>query len=182
MKTLLYLFVIFLLVSSCKKEEQFSKLPEVAFKDFLIYRNAAGIDTTVDFVFTFKDGDGDIGYEDNEFDPSCGADNNNLYIAYEERRGNDFYPKKLWTQVTEITAGCDTLVYFDSVQIQFNQRMQYVEPPGNKKSIEGEVKYRMDYNSAVILLSRQGRFQFYIRDRAKNKSNVVITPELVLSK
>jgi hypothetical protein len=60
--------------------------------------------------------------------------------------------------------------------------MQYIEPAGNSKGIEAEVRYRMDYTSALILLSNIGRFDFYIRDRANNKSNRIYSGDLVLVK
>jgi len=60
--------------------------------------------------------------------------------------------------------------------------MQYIEPPGNSKGIEATVTYRMDYVSAVVLLSSIGRFKFYIRDRANNKSDEVTTTDLLLVK
>lgn len=166
---------------ACKEEEKFSEIPEITFSEFRYYKDAAAKDTAIDFIFKFKDGDGDIGFSEDEFDNSCGADNNNLYIAYEERRGNDFAPKNFWLQVTEVTPACDTLVYFDSVQVKFDQRMQYVEPAGSKKSIEGEVFYRIN-GINLLILSSSGRFVFYIRDRANHMSNTVTSPELVLNK
>jgi len=57
-----------------------------------------------------------------------------------------------------------------------------LEPEGNGKSIEGDVNYKMDYVSAVVLLSTEGRFVFYIEDRMKNKSNIVATTDLVIVK
>jgi hypothetical protein len=181
-KYFLSIFVVVLMIGSCKKDQTLSTTPEVSFDNFITYSDAAGVDTAVDFVFTIKDGDGDIGFQEGEFNASCGADNSNLYIAYEEKNGAGYRPKKIWTQVTDITTNCDTTIYFDSVQVKFNQRMQYIEPPGNSKSIEATVTYRMDYISALILLSTQGRFQFYIRDRANHISNTAVTDDLLLSK
>jgi hypothetical protein len=182
MKKLLIVPAICMLIASCKDDEQFSTTPVVTFERFVTYPDAAGKDTAVDFIFSLKDGDGDIGFADNEFNSACGADNSNLYIAYEEKRGAGYAPKKFWTEVTDISSNCDTTVYFDSVQVKFNQRMQYIEPPGNSKGIEATVTYRMDYVSAVVLLSNIGRFKFYIRDRANNKSDEVTTTDLLLVK
>ena len=182
LKYILSAAVIILLIGSCKKDQQLSTTPEITFDNFITYSDAAGVDTAVDFIFKIKDGDGDIGFLDNEFNTACGADNSNLYIAYEEKNGAGYRPKKIWTQVTDITTNCDTTIYFDSVQVKFNQRMQYIEPPGNSKSIEATVTYRMDYLSALILLSTQGRFQFYIRDRANHISNTAVSSDLLLSK
>ena len=179
-KPILLFVVTAMLFASCTKEEKFSEIPSVAFDGFIKYADAAGKDTAVDFLFTLRDGDGDIGFRENEFDNSCGADNFNLYLAYEEKIGASYRPKKLWLQVVEVTTACDTLVYFDSVQVKFNQRMQSIEPAGNTKSIEAEVRYRMDLASALVLLSTTGRFEFYIRDRAGNKSDKVYSSDLVL--
>jgi hypothetical protein len=178
--------VVFLLTavlfSSCSEDETFDTVPVIKFERFVHYYNSAGKDTAIDFVFSLTDGDGDIGFRENEIDLSCGADNFNLYVNYEEKVGAAYKPKKLWTEVTEITTDCDTLVYFDSVQIAFNQRMQYIEPAGNSKGIEAEVTYRLDYTSALVLLSTNGRFEFSIRDRSGNKSNKVYSEDLVLVK
>ncbi|MCE2845557.1 MAG: hypothetical protein LW707_00840 [Sphingobacteriales bacterium] len=173
--------LIFLLyIAGCKDDELISPIPEIAFDQFIKYPDAAGRDTAVDFIFTIRDGDGDIGFRENEFDNSCGADNFNLYLAYEEKSGNAYRPKKLWLEVVEVTPACDTLVYFDSVQVKFNQRMQYIEPQGNSRDIEASVRYRMDYASALILLSQAGRFEFRIRDRAEHFSNSAYSDDLLL--
>lgn len=176
------ILLVAVLFSSCSDDETFDTVPVIKFERFVHYYNSAGKDTSIDFVFSLTDGDGDIGFRENEIDLSCGADNFNLYVNYEEKIGAAYKPKKLWTEVTEITTDCDTLVYFDSVQIAFNQRMQYIEPAGNSKGIEAEVTYRLDYTSALVLLSNNGRFEFYIRDRAGNKSNKVYSEDLVLVK
>ena len=60
--------------------------------------------------------------------------------------------------------------------------MQYIEPAGNSKGIEAEVTYRLDYTSALVLLSTNGRFEFYIRDRASNKSNKIYSEDLIIVK
>lgn len=182
MKQLIFLLSMAILIQACSEEEQLSPVPQVQFKTFVKYSDAAGRDTAVDFVFTLVDGDGDIGFRENEFNTACGADNSNLYLAYEEKSGLTYRPRKIWLEVVEISPTCDTLVYFDSVQVKFNQRMQYVEPASNRKSIEATVTYRMDDLSALILLAKTGRFEFYIRDRANNKSNIAYSADLDLVK
>lgn len=178
---LIFLFFA-LIVAACSEEKEFSPVPEVKFERFIQYKDAAGRDTAVDFVFSLTDGDGDIGFTDNEFNTDCGADNNNLYMKYEEKSGALYRPKKFWQEVVDVDANCDTTVFFDSVQVAFNQRMQYIEPAGNSKSIEAVVTYRLDYISSLVLLSNTGRFEFYIRDRANQKSNTVLTPDLSIIK
>lgn len=182
MKQVFLLFFLITLLIACRKEEEQSPIPRVEFQSFIKYSDTAGRDTAVDFVFTLVDGDGDIGFRENEFNTACGADNSNLYLAYEEKSGTTYRPRKIWLEVVEVTPACDTLVYFDSVQVKFNQRMQYIEPASNRRSIEATVTYRMDYVSALILLSKTGRFEFFIRDRANNKSNIAYSGDLELVK
>ena len=176
-----WVLLLLLPLFACKKDQTFSTIPEITFTTFNLYKDGSARDTALELVFNIRDGDGDIGFEDNEFDNSCGADNNNLYIRYEEQRGAGFAPKKLWLQVTEVTPLCDTLIYFDSVQVAFNQRMQYIEPAGTKKAIQADVYYKIDGINLQIL-STTGRFVLYIRDRANNRSNEITTPEFTLNK
>ena len=61
----LMMIIVSLFIYSCSKPAKFSEIPKIAFKEFLQYRNASAKDTAVDFVFTFQDGDGDLGYADN---------------------------------------------------------------------------------------------------------------------
>lgn len=177
----LRLLLLFLPLLGCKKDETFSTIPEIAFTAFNVYKDAAAKDTCLELVFNIRDGDGDIGFAENEFDNSCGADNNNLYVNYEEQRGNGFAPKKLWLQVTKVSPTCDTTIFFDSVQVAFEQRMQYIEPAGSKKAIEADVYYKINGINLQIL-STTGRFVFQIRDRANHRSNQVTTPAFTLNK
>lgn len=181
MKRYWFLLLFLLPVLSCKKDQTFSTTPEISFTAINLYKDAAARDTSLELVFTIKDGDGDIGFGENEFNNSCGADNNNLYVKYEEQRGAGFAPKKLWLQVTTVTPACDTTIAFDSVQVSFEQRMQYIEPRGTKKAIEADVYYRINGINLQIL-STTGRFVFYIRDRANHRSNSVTTPPFTLNK
>lgn len=177
----LWFLLLLLPVLSCKKDETFSVIPEISFTAINLYKDVAAKDTMLELVFNIRDGDGDIGFGEDEFDNSCGADNNNLYVRYEELRGAGFAPKKLWLQVTKVTPDCDTTIAFDSVQVSFEQRMQYIEPAGNKKAIEADVYYKINGINLQIL-STTGRFVFYIRDRANHRSNEVTTPAFTLSK
>ena len=64
MKKLFIIPIICLFISACKDDEQFSTTPVVTFDRFVTYADASGKDTAVDFIFSLKDGDGDIGFGD----------------------------------------------------------------------------------------------------------------------
>lgn len=171
-----------LLVQSCTKDEELSVVPEIEFQEYLVYRNAAGKDTAIDFIFTLKDGDGDIGFFSDELDTSCGADNSNLYLTYQTLSGGSYRVKKFWTQVIEyIPPACDSLVYFDSVAVQFNQRIQYLAPEGSSRTLEATVTYRITYDAGLFLLDPAGRFEYYLRDRAGHLSNTDYSADLFLN-
>ena len=57
--------IVIALMASCGKEESFSPIPEIKFERYEYYIGTTGKDTAVDFIFTIKDGDGDICLADN---------------------------------------------------------------------------------------------------------------------
>ncbi len=179
--SLLICFVAAALFNSCQKPEKFSEIPKITFKEFLQYKNVAGKDTSIDFVFTFEDGDGDIGYSENEFF-KCGVPLNNLFIYYEEKKGSAYVPKLFLEHIYDVNDQCDTLGQRDdSLQLHFPSRMTYIQPSGSDKSIEGEVSYHLSQNN-ILFLSNQGRFKFYIVDRAGHQSNTEYSAELNINK
>ena len=184
MKTrFLYLSILLLaivIINACKKDNSFSNVPSIEFKEIQQYK-FAGKDSFFDFIFTFKDGDGDIGYSQGEF-LDCGQTLPNLFLAYEERKGAVFAPKLFWQGDTVRNANCEAIgVNYDSIPLVFKQRMAFIQPTGSDKSIEGEVNYRV-VKSQFFVMSLQGRFKFYILDRAGNKSNIEYSSEINLVK
>ena len=184
--SLLICFVAAALFNSCQKPEKFSEIPKITFKEFLQYKNVAGKDTSIDFVFTFEDGDGDIGYSEEEFFKCGNIPLNNLFIFYEEKQFGAYVPKKFRVQDTiyETNKNCDTiniLLPSDSLQLQFPSRMTYIQPSGSDKSIEGEVSYHLSQNN-ILFLSNQVRFKFYMIDRAGHQSNTEYSAELNINK
>src|SRR5205809_4601525 len=111
--------IAILLIYSCSKRDKFPEIPKIKFKEFLQYKNAAAKDTAIDFVFTFEDGDGDLGYSDNEFISKCGIPQSNLFIFYEEKIGSSYMPKKFFeTNRFEYNDNCDTIhLPADSIQL-----------------------------------------------------------------
>ena len=65
-------------------------------------------------------------------------------------------------------------------QINFRRSLDYVQPEGNNRSIEGEIAYELDYESAISNLFPVGRCKVYLLDRARNKSNEIYTDDLVI--
>lgn len=152
---------------SCKKIEKYSEIPEIEFKsytlsDHLLYDpSALGFPYVLGtLTFEFKDGDGDFGeiLVDN-----AKIDTNNLFMSFFEKIDGEFY------LVTEY----DTL--FDR-PIEYDERMAR---EGQNKLLKGEIEV-YDQFIPNNFPHDTFLFEFYIIDRARNKSNVERTNEIVL--
>ena len=178
--------IILLCIASCVKPTNFSTTPNISFKEYHQYKNVAGKDTSLDIVTHFEDGDGDIGYLDNEF-IKCNAPQNNLFIYYERKQGNNFAPVIFYDPWAELNDQCDTIALHDSLQLHFENRMTFIQPSGSNKSIEGDVTYHLSETFVKFLFpyqvnTAQGRFRIYMIDRAGHKSNEIITADLNINR
>jgi len=154
-----------LLCSACLKTENYSNTPLIGYKNFVAY----GKDSA-DFIFTFKDGDGDIGLQQSDTSgvfSISGAYYYNCFMKY-------YYKQAKGRFSTYITpSNNDTLVY--------KYRIPYITPVGQKKIVDGEVRVRLYAPYYVIEQTPPHTiisFEVFIYDRALNKSNVVLTPEI----
>jgi hypothetical protein len=165
MKKFSYLFLITLIIIalySCHKVEQISSVPYIEYTNFTIF------DTT-DILgnaskggrlrFHFEDGDGDMGLNT----PSdTQTDTTNLFFS--------LYRKTNGTMV----AAADNDILKPSAY-----RIPYMERTGQNKILKGTISVTflyLFYNVGDTI-----KYDFYIEDRALNKSNVVSTGEIVLS-
>jgi hypothetical protein len=180
MKRLIIILSIVGIFSSCKKDKSADAAPEISFDSFVLYKDAAGRDTALDFIFKFNDANGDISYTQTERNAApCYVDLKDLKIFYEEKRGTDFFLKKIWK--TDSIPPCDSVPLQDSVLIDLNSFLPDISATNKNEPLEGIVTNRMDINT-IIAFSTTGRFTFYIKDRAGHLSNVVRTPELTIVK
>lgn len=129
-------------------------------------------------VFSFKDGDGDIGFTDADtnapFNPVYDNNGNllnkyyfNCYVDYREKIDGAYWPY--------ITPGkTDTFAY--------KFRVQNLTPDGRHKAIRGELEVDINicdgqrqsiYDTDTII------YNIYIYDRMLNKSNIIETPPII---
>lgn len=158
---LLLLIVIFF---SCKKDDEFSDIPEIKFEAFTkVYNPASGLYDRGVLKFSFTDGDGDIGLSQNDTLPPYDY---NLFITYYEIRNKD---------TVEVP-----LTYYDPVEnkidtLTMNARIPVLNPNENGKAIKGEIEdtlFIYNYNSSYDTIL----FEVYIKDKALNQSNRIKTP------
>jgi len=179
--------IALLIINSCQKPKVFSEIPKITFKEFRQFKTISGQDTSLDIVFSFEDGDGDLGYLENEF-IRCNVPLNNLFMYYEVKQAGAFAPLNYFDHWLEFNDNCDTIVNDAFRQLHFESRMTYIQPTGSSKSIEGEVSYHLSNTFIPFLFPNDsvqtaiGRLRFYIVDRAGHKSNEVISNDLNLSR
>ncbi len=171
MKNWIWVLIILLFASSCKKYEEFPPEPEIEFLDFVILRDLQGIDQRGVLRIGYTDGDGNIGLYD--YDTVAPYDYN-LFIKYFELQNGVFKEIFLITP-THID---DTVVYDTAT---FNGRIPILTPVGKNKAIRGEIEDTLFINNPLSNFDTI-KFEAYIVDRDLNKSNTIETPPIIIKK
>jgi hypothetical protein len=176
---LFLLFVLFL--STCKKKEIYPSIPYLEFKEALFFPANDGTDSIMKLVFTFKDGDGDIGLDQTDTFPPFQADWNkykkatnpfyyNLHVNYFELVDNQFQ------HVVKILDPDATPPVYDTLRNLY--RIENITPEGRHKAIRGDIEVSI-FPSPYPDAKDTVRYKFFIYDRALNKSNEVETPNII---
>lgn len=154
-----HIFLFFLGTSvffSCEKTESYSEIPAIEFKSYRIYDTIIPpefLQRHVQIVFSFVDGDGDIGHNDSLF---AGNDRYNLFLSRYEQRNGEFI-------------NVDTILKSpNKYSIPYDDVMKR---EGQNKTMKGTL--RLDLNEVVTYDSI--KYDFYIKDRAGHSSNVAST-------
>jgi hypothetical protein len=164
MKKIIYLLfaVIFIpCMNSCHKVAELPATPHIDFTSFTIFDTLDILGNTSKggrLKFHFEDGDGDLG-----LDPPIDSqvDSTNLFFTLFRKTGG----------VMAQAPDNDPLKPPDF-------RIPYMERLGQNKILKGTISVTflyLFYNPTDTI-----RYDFYIKDRAKNISNVVSTSEIVL--
>jgi hypothetical protein len=153
------LLLIFLIIFSCRKKEDYSIIPEIKFENFVWISDTNIIGIPALLTISFTDGDGDIG----TFDGKPGEPD--LFITYFEKQYG------IWT---------DTVLgdHFKYTVQNYNSQISKIAPVGKNKNLKGEIQFKfgiMHYSNFDTI-----RFQIYIVDRALHKSNVIYTPDIII--
>lgn len=179
--TSIYFLLVLSFLSACKTKEIYSTVPVIEYKSSVFLRGNDGTDSIMILTFTFKDGDGDIGLNQQDTFPPFQPNRNrynkaanpfyyNLHIDYFEKDNNVFSQVIKELEPDSIPPVYDTLKYV--------YRIENITPEGRHKAIRGDIEVKIapsphfDAKDTVV-------YQFYVYDRNLNKSNVVRSPELV---
>lgn len=166
------IFIILLTVASCQKYEEYPLEPRLEFTEFLMLRDAQGIDQRGILRLSYTDGDGNIGLTE---DDTVAPYDYNLFIKYFELQNGVF--KEIFL-VTSNQINDSTIVYDTAT---FNGRIPILTPAGKNKAIRGEIEDTLFVNNPLSNFDTI-KFEAYIVDRDLNKSNTVSTPPMLVKK
>jgi hypothetical protein len=167
MRTIKYLVLVLIIVfalGSCRKIEQLPPIPHIEFTSFTVF-------DTIDILgnstkggrlkFYFEDGDGDLG-----LDAPTGnqVDTTNMFLTLFRKTGGNMVP----------APNNDPLK-------PSSYRIPYMERLGQNKILKGTISVTFLYTFYKPGDFNIIRYDFFIKDRADNKSNTVSTCEIPLS-
>jgi hypothetical protein len=166
MKRIKYLpvfFAIIYLTASCKKIERLPAVPHIDFTSFTIFDTLdplGNISKGGRLKFKFEDGDGDMGLNA----PTNGStDSTNLFLTLYRKEAGSMVESKVLDPLLPSPA----------------YRIPYMERLGQNKILKGTISVvfiYLSYTSTDTI-----KYDFYVKDRALNESNVVSTSEIVPS-
>lgn len=160
----LQIFVLIFVFVSCIKREQYPLEPYIEYKDFYLTIDTVQNKTTGHIVFSFTDGDGDIGLSpsDTLYPYQYGGDYYyNFFIKFYRKENNE-------------------LIEFP-VNPPFNGRIPMLNPDDYPQNLKGEITMEIDASGLYFAFGKNPfKFKIYILDRAHNKSNEILSPDIIL--
>jgi len=161
MKRLFLGIVVVLLVASCFKKNKFPSTPKIEFESFAITGDSAKL------VFSFEDGEGDIGLSNDDVASPFDIGSfyyYNLYLVYYEKKDIGG-----WQPGTDLNG--DSIVLANRLKPIYD---------GKRKSISGTVEYTIEpiFYNLVSADSDIIKYRILLIDRALNKSNWIETQEI----
>jgi hypothetical protein len=169
---IIFLITTLIGVFSCSKPQTYSPIPVITFDKVILKDTLEKIGNSYDtvklvkLVFKLIDGDGDIGLKPDETDI--------LYKYRDSLWNNNFFStryKFVHGQQIEV---------IDTLSPPF-YRIPYVVPVGQNKTLKATISINITYPYYSTGLEFDTvRYEFFIVDRALNKSNVEVTPKIPL--
>lgn len=150
------------LLFACKKNEEYPIEPVISLKSFFTLQDQSGFDTLAVIELNFTDGDGDLGLRASDVNPPFDT--------------GSIYYRNFQIELYKRVAGAWQL---DPNSVYMGGRIPYLTPTGSNKALKGEI--RMDSFLPFGLTGDTCFMNVFIYDRALHKSNVVKTPELLLT-
>lgn len=168
---------ILILLTSCVEFEPVSPIPQIEHvkTEILSDSSLGNLIKVIKFEFSFIDGDADVGvYFEVHNNPNFpDSVRYGLFIDIFDKIDGD-YQKRYLTQFNDTTETFDTItlhkpLYYDSK----------LDRVGQNKTVKGIIRADIPI-AKPSELQDTFRLEFFIRDRALNKSNLETTPDLFI--
>jgi hypothetical protein len=141
---------------SCMKPKEYPPEPQIEFVTMERYKMDSAF-----FIFSFIDGDGDLGLDTGEVFPPYHIDGpyyQNCFIDYYELQNGE------WVKIVP-----DQPFYY---------RFPIIPVQGRFNAIEGEISIEMGIHYDFLSPFDTIKYSCFIYDRAHNKSNTIETPPM----
>ncbi|SHK81342.1 hypothetical protein SAMN02746009_01621 [Hymenobacter psychrotolerans DSM 18569] len=175
-----------LAIGSCISPPDFPDTPSIEFKDLSVQRHIVNGVTAVDSVVVtigFKDGDGDLGLNEEEYnnppyqrlntDGSLNLNHWNYYFnLFVKAPGEtEFKPYRVTPELLELRPE------------DYYGQYPHLEPNSEKKApLQGNLRLRQGFAlGSPFYPGQEVRFEITIKDRALNTSNTVTTSSFVVA-
>ena len=172
-KILILILIIGISVLSCRKFEDFPDIPAITYDNFIVLMNQeTGITERGVIVFSYTDGDGDLGLSKRDtlfpYD-QAGDYYYNLIIRYFEKQYGVFVEVPILSWNTDSS-------YYDT--LTFNSRFPVLTPISGNQTIKGVFQDTLFIYNPLSEFDTI-KFKAQIIDRALNKSNEIETQEII---
>jgi len=173
-------------VVSCRKIKSYPDEPVIKFKEFTTLKSQ-GLDSIGNIVISFTDGDGDIGLRPGDTLPpydTCSIYQFNYFIKIFQKRNGAFrqfvFKKNFAPCVNVDLYNICNPVFSTILDSTYNATLMDITPEGKSKVLSGELALELPFLIPCVT-NDTVKFQVYIYDRALHQSNIVESPEYIIS-
>jgi len=168
--TILVILFAIVIAVGCKKENTTPQPPVIT---FLAAQFSADKSASI-IKFEFFDANGDLGLQQEE---NNGEQQYNIFVDYYEKENGAWILKSpIIAQIPDL----DEPSGFRSDTTITNLRFPFLENEDGS-SLTGEAQIELFYNNFIQPLADTFRYEIYINDRAFQKSNTIVTEEMIVS-
>ncbi len=157
------------IISCNPNKDNISGVPKLIFKGIYKFNSGYGYDSFVEIDLGYEDSDGDLGLDDADTMPPFGFKQKefyNLKVYYQQKIGMNWV-----NPMNPLLGPLDTLV--------LHERIRNITPTGHSKAVNGNLILNVparpyQYRGDTV------RFTIQFTDRALHKSNIIVTPSILL--
>lgn len=198
---LLFFTFIILNFTTCKNVPEFPVQPVITFNKLTVVKNGTNLNLLLSINFT--DGDGDLGLQSQDtispyqakkdiFGNPTNPDFYNIFYTFLIENENSFKECQSIPTCSTITLNSfynilvngirkDTIIsesFADILKKSSSARYPMINTEGKKGPISGKLEYMMIIDD--YFLNKKLRFEVFIKDRALNRSNVILTDPILI--